>query len=89
MQYKKTIYITTDTRTQHAQFAALRIGQWVTGISLNNVSGFYRGQFLGFDNAGYPIINDRKDNAKTPLDWAMQFKSNAPLRAYAKIKAGV
>lgn len=83
--YTKTVYIkSTD---QHAEFSKLKIGQWVTGLSLNNKSGLYRGQFMGFDNDQMPIINFRIDNAKRIIDWKMQFKSNKSLRQFAKVKA--
>lgn len=82
--YTKTVFIkSTD---QFNEFNKLKIGQWVTGLSLNNKSGLYRGQFMGFDNDNMPIINFRIDNAKKKLDWKEQFKSNAPLRAFARIK---
>ena len=83
--YTKTVFIkSTD---QFNEFNKLKIGQWVTGLSLNNKSGLYRGQFMGFDNDNMPIINFRIDNAKKKLDWKEQFKSNKPLRDFAKIKA--
>ena len=83
-QYTKTIYIrSTD---QYAQFKALKVGQWVTGLKLNNVSGLYRGQFLGFDNDNMPVINYRLDNAKRQIEWKAQFKSNKQLREFTKVK---
>lgn len=84
-RYTKTVYIKSDN--QYNEFSKLKIGQWVTGLSLNNKSGLYRGQFMGFDNDNKPIINFRIDNAKVNLDWKMQFKSNKPLRDFAKIKS--
>jgi hypothetical protein len=84
MRYTKTVYIKSDN--QFEQFKALKIGQWITGLSLNNVSGLYRGQFMGMDNNDKPIINFRLDNAKVKLDWKNQFKSNKPLRQFARIK---
>lgn len=82
--YTKTVFIkSTD---QYNEFFKLKIGQWVTGLSLNNQSGLYRGQFMGFDNDNQPIINFRIDNAKVNLDWKNQFKSNKYLRDFAKIK---
>lgn len=83
--YTKTVFIkSTD---QFNEFNKLKIGQWVTGLSLNNKSGLYRGQFMGFDNDNMPIINFRIDNAKRVIDWKMQFKSNKSLRDFAKVKA--
>jgi len=83
--YTKTVYIkSTD---QFNEFSKLKIGQWVTGLMLNDKSGLYRGQFMGFDNDNMPIVNIRIDNAKRVLDWKEQFKSNKPLREFAKIKA--
>ena len=87
MKYIKTVYI--NSTNQYNQFKALKIGQWVTGLTLNfniNKSGLYRGQFMGFDNDNKPIINFRIDNAKVNLDWKVQFKSNKSLRDFAKIK---
>lgn len=84
-QYTKTVYI--NSTAQFEQFKKLKIGQWVTGLTLNNKSGLYRGQFMGFDNDNMPIINFRIDNAKKVIDWKMQFKSNASLRQFAKIKS--
>ena len=87
MKYTKTVYI--NSTNQFEQFKALKIGQWVTGLTLNfntQKSGFYRGQFMGFDNDNKPIINFRIDNAKHNLDWKEQFKSNKPLRDFARIK---
>ena len=87
MKYTKTVYI--NSTNQYNQFKALKIGQWVTGLTLNfniNKSGLYRGQFMGFDNDNKPIINFRIDNAKFNLDWKMQFKSNKSLRDFARIK---
>jgi hypothetical protein len=84
MKYTKTVFIKSDN--QYNQFKALKIGQWVTGLFLDNKSGLYRGQFMGFDNNNKPIINFRIDNAKVNLDWKMQFKSNKPLRDFARIK---
>lgn len=83
--YTKTVFIkSTD---QFNEFNKLKIGQWITGLSLNGKSGLYRGQFMGFDNDKMPIINFRIDNAKKILDWKEQFASNKPLRQFAKIKA--
>jgi hypothetical protein len=83
--YTKTVFIkSTD---QYNEFNKLKIGQWVTGLSLNNKSGLYRGQFMGFDNDNMPVINLRIDNAKRVINWKEQFKSNKPLRQFAKIKA--
>jgi hypothetical protein len=84
MKYTKTVFIRGDN--QYNQFKALKIGQWITGLSLDNTSGYYRGQFMGFDNNDKPIINFRIDNAKVKLDWKAQFKSNKPLRDFARIK---
>ena len=84
MKYTKTVFVRSDN--QYNQFNALKIGQWVTGLSLNNTSGLYRGQFMGFDNDNMPIINFRIDTAKVKLDWKAQFKSNKPLREFARIK---
>ena len=83
--YTKTVFIkSTD---QYNEFNKLKIGQWVTGLSLNNKSGLYRGQFMGFDNDNMPVINLRIDNAKRVINWKEQLKSNKPLRQFAKIKA--
>lgn len=83
--YTKTVFIkSTD---QFNEFSKLKIGQWITGLTLNNKSGLYRGQFMGFDNDNMPIINFRIDNAKRVIDWKMQFKSNASLRQFAKVKS--
>jgi hypothetical protein len=82
--YTKTVFIkSTD---QYNEFNKLKIGQWVTGLSLNGDSGLYRGQFMGFDNDNKPIINFRIDNAKVNLGWKNQFKSNKSLRDFARIK---
>lgn len=81
--YTKTVFI--KSTNQFSEFSKLKIGQWVTGLSLNK-SGLYRGQFMGFDNDNMPIINFRIDNAKKTLDWKEQFKSNKPLRDFARIK---
>ena len=83
--YTKTVFI--KATTQYAEFNKLKIGHWVTGLTLNNTSQYYRGQFMGFDNDNKPIINMRIDNTKRPLNWTEQFKSNKPLRAFAIIKA--
>jgi putative SOS response-associated peptidase YedK len=85
MHYTKTVFIRSTNQT--AQFKALRVGQWVTGLNLNSKSGLYRGQFLGMDNDNMPIINLRVDNAKRTVDWKEQFRSNRSLRTFAKIKA--
>lgn len=82
--YTKTVYI--NSTNQFEQFNKLKIGQWVTGLTLNNQSGLYRGQFMGFDNDNKPIINFRIDNAKKMINWKEQFKSNKPLRDFARIK---
>lgn len=83
-KYIKTVYIkSTD---QYEQFAALKVGQWVTGLTLNNKSGLYRGQFMGFDNDSMPVINMRLDNAKRKIEWKAQFKSNKQLREFTKVK---
>lgn len=84
MRYTKTVFIKSGN--QFNQFKALKIGQWVNGLSLDNVSGLYRGQFMGFDNNDKPIINFRIDNAKKVINWKEQFKSNKPLRDFARIK---
>ena len=87
MKYTKTVYI--NSTNQFEQFNKLKIGQWVTGLSLNfntQKSGLYRGQFMGFDNNNQPIINFRLDNAKKIINWKEQFKSNKPLRDFARIK---
>lgn len=82
--YTKTVFIkSTD---QYNEFSKLKIGQWITGLSLNGKSGLYRGQFMGFDNDNMPVINFRIDNAKRVLNWKEQFKSNKPLREFARIK---
>ena len=82
--FVSTVYISSDN--QESQFRKLKVGQWVKGISLNNKPQVYRGQFMGFDNDMKPIINFRIDNAKKKLDWKEQFKSNKPLRDFARIK---
>ena len=84
MKYTKTVFIKSDN--QYNQFKALKIGQWVTGLSLNNVSGLYRGQYMGMDNNNQPIINFRIDSAKHNLNWKNQFISNKYLRQFARIK---
>ena len=84
MKYTKTVFIRGDN--QYVQFKALKIGQWITGLSLDNNSGLYRGQYMGMDNNDKPIINLRLDNVKSPLNWKAQFKSNKPLRDFARIK---
>jgi hypothetical protein len=84
MKYIKTVYIGTDN--QYNQFSKLKIGQWVKGISLNGKSMVYRGQYMGIDNDNQSIINFRLDYADKKLDWKNQFKSNKPLRDFARIK---
>jgi hypothetical protein len=84
-RYTKTVFISSTN--QRDQFAALKIGQWVHGLSLDGKSGLYRGQFMGFDNAGLPIVNFRLDHTPNPLQWRDQFASNKPLRTFAKLKA--
>jgi hypothetical protein len=86
-RYTKTVFITSEK--QAAQFAALRVGQWVHGLSLNGQSGLYRGQFMGFDNIGLPVINFRMDNTPNRLQWREQFASNKPLRTFARIKGTI
>lgn len=86
-RYTKTVFITSTK--QASQFAGLRIGQWVHGLSLDGKSGLYRGQFMGFDNVGLPVINFRFDHTANPLNWKEQFKSNAPLRSFARIKGSI
>jgi putative SOS response-associated peptidase YedK len=85
MHYTKTVFIRSTNQTE--QFKALRIGQWVTGLTLDSKSGLYRGQYLGMDNDNRPVINLRVDNAKRTVDWKEQFRSNRSLRTFAKIKA--
>lgn len=85
MKYTKTVYI--NSTNQNEILSKLKIGQWITGLSLNGKSLYYRGQFMGFDNNDKPIINFRIDNAKHNLDWKMQFKSNKYLRQFAKVKS--
>lgn len=82
--YTKTIYIYTENQTK--QFSRLKIGQWVKGISLNGKAQVFRGQYMGLDNNNEAIINLRLDYAKKKLDWKEQFKSNKPLREFARIK---
>jgi hypothetical protein len=84
MKYIKTVYI--NSTNQNEMLSKLKIGQWITGLSLNGKSGLYRGQFMGFDNDNQPIINFRIDNTRNKLDWKEQFKSNKPLRDFARIK---
>ena len=84
MKYTKTVFIKSDN--QYNQFKALKIGQWITGLSLDNQSLYYRGQFMGFDNDNKPIINFRIDNTRNKLEWKNQFKSNKSLRDFARIK---
>jgi hypothetical protein len=84
MKYTKTVYIGTDN--QYNQFSKLKIGQWVKGISLNGKSMVYRGQYMGIDNDNQAIINFRLDYADKKLEWKNQFKSNKPLRDFARIK---
>ena len=86
-RYTKTIFISGTKQAE--QFSKLKIGQWVQGISLNGQPMLYRGQFMGFDNVGLPVINFRFDNTANRLDWKEQFKSNAPLRSFAKIKSTI
>lgn len=85
--YTKTIFISSEKQAE--QFAKLRIGQWVHGLSLNGQSGLYRGQFLGFDNVGLPVVNFRIDNTPNRLQWREQFASNKPLRTFARIKGTI
>jgi hypothetical protein len=82
--FTKTVYIGTDN--QYNQLSKLKIGQWIKGISLNGKSIVYRGQFMGFDNDNQAIVNFRLDYAQKKLDWKEQFKSNRPLREFARIK---
>lgn len=82
--FVSTVFITSDN--QESQFRKLKVGQWIKGVSLNGKPQVYRGQFMGFDNDNRPIINFRIDTAKRPLDWKEQFKSNKPLREFARIK---
>lgn len=84
MKYTKTVYV--NSTNQNEMLSKLKIGQWITGLSLNGKSGYYRGQFMGFDNDNQPIINFRIDNTRNKLDWKEQFKSNKPLRDFARIK---
>lgn len=85
--FTKTVFIRSgNNESQVKQLKTLKIGQWITGINLDSKAIIYRGQFMGFDNAGFPIINFRLDCAKRPLDWKEQFKSNKPLREFARIK---
>jgi hypothetical protein len=86
-RYTKTVFITSTKQAE--QFAALRVGQWVHGLSLNGQSGLYRGQFLGFDNVGLPVVNFRMDNTPNRLQWREQFASNKPLRTFARIKGTI
>jgi len=82
--FVSTVFITSDN--QESQFRKLKVGQWIKGISLNGKPQVYRGQFMGMDNNNQPIINFRIDTAKKKLDWKEQFKSNKPLREFARIK---
>lgn len=82
--FLSTVFITSDN--QENQFRKLKVGQWIKGISLNGKPQVYRGQFMGMDNNNQPIINFRIDNAKRVIDWKEQFKSNKPLRDFARIK---
>ena len=86
-RYVSTVFI--GSTKQAEQFKALRVGQWVHGLSLDGKSGLYRGQFMGFDNVGLPVINFRFDHTARPLNWKDQFKSNASLRTFAKIKGTI
>lgn len=86
-RYTETVFISSTN--QREQFAALRVGQWVHGLSLNGLSGLYRGQFLGFDNVGLPVVNFRIDNTPNRLQWREQFASNKPLRTFARIKGTI
>lgn len=86
-RYTSTVFISSTN--QREQFAALRVGQWVHGLSLNGLSGLYRGQFLGFDNVGLPVVNFRIDNTPNRLQWREQFASNKPLRTFARIKGTI
>lgn len=86
-RYTATVFISSTKQAE--QFAALRVGQWVHGLSLNGQSGLYRGQFMGFDNIGLPVINFRMDNTPNRLQWREQFASNKPLRQFARIKATI
>lgn len=83
-RYTKTVFI--NSTNQNEILSKLKIGQWITGLSLNGKSLYYRGQFMGFDNDNQPIINFRIDNTRNKLDWKMQFKSNKSLRDFARIK---
>lgn len=86
-RYTSTVFISSTKQAE--QFAALRVGQWVHGLSLNGQSGLYRGQFMGFDNVGLPVVNFRIDNTPNRLQWREQFASNKPLRTFAKIKGTI
>jgi hypothetical protein len=86
-RYTSTVFISSTN--QREQFAALRVGQWVHGLSLNGQSALYRGQFMGFDNIGLPVINFRMDNTPNRLQWKEQFASNKPLRTFARIKGTI
>lgn len=86
-RYTKTVFITSTKQAE--QFAALRVGQWVHGLTLNGQSMLYRGQFLGFDNVGLPVVNFRMDNTPNRLQWREQFASNKPLRTFARIKGTI
>ena len=87
MRYTKTVYIKTSGDFA-AQFARLKVGQWCTGMKWGNESRLWRGQYMGPDNAGHPIVNFRVDNTKKSLNWRNQFASNRPLRQFARVKSG-
>lgn len=86
-RYTETVFISGTN--QREQFAALRVGQWVHGLTLNGQSMLYRGQFMGFDNVGLPVVNFRIDNTPNRLQWREQFASNKPLRTFARIKGTI
>jgi hypothetical protein len=69
-KYKKTIDATVFTKND---FLKLRVGQWVKILDLT-------GQYMGVTHADIVTINYKKADTMK-----LQFKSNKPLRQFAKI----
>lgn len=79
-QYKATMYISRDFQA----WDKLHVGQWIMG--LNEPLGAYRGQYLGIDQFGAPIINIaplRGTPRAKQNNWKSQFKSNHSLRCFS------
>lgn len=83
----KTLYTKTVIVKSLSQFATMRKGQWIDLRYMPHLqlSGYNRGQYLGLDSKGLPVIN-YAGKKLTSNQWQAHFTCNNLIRRVCKQK---